>query len=75
MFLKRLKKKLSAFLPSKRMQIMIRTTDDEELFLLLPMLVTMKITFGVGGILLILNNFLIGHAVKAANEKADMFSF
>lgn len=75
MFLKRFKKKLSAFLPSKRMQIMIRTTDDEELFLLLPMLVTMKITFGVGGILLILNNFLIGHAVKAANEKADFFSF
>lgn len=32
----------------------------------------MKITFGICGIL-ILNNFLIGHAVKAANEKADFF--
>lgn len=40
---------------------------------LLPILVTMKITFGICRIL-ILNNFLIGHAVPAANEKAD-FSF
>lgn len=36
------------------------------------MLVTMKITFGICRIL-ILNNFLIGHAVKPANEKADFF--
>lgn len=36
------------------------------------MLVTMKITFSICRIL-ILNNFLIGHAVKAANEKADFF--
>lgn len=48
------------------------TIDKEMFFALLPMLVTMKITFGICRIL-ILNNFLIGHAVKAANEKADFF--
>lgn len=63
---------LSVFLSSKSLQIMNSIIDKEPVFTLLPMLVTMKITFGICRIL-ILNNFLIGHAVKAANEKADFF--
>lgn len=49
------------------------STIDKELFSpSFTYVVTMKITFGISRIL-ILNNFLIGHAVKAANEKAGFF--